>query len=51
MERCVRLHASKLGAICKTWDGQKMAENLVHHVGVKADAISHERLIEIMAIK
>ena len=28
-----------------------MAENLVHHVGVKADAISQERLFEIMAIK
>ena len=51
IERCLRLHASKVGAICKTQDGQKMAENLVHFVHVKAAAISHGRLFESTAIK
>jgi len=51
VERCLRLHASKFGAICKARDGEKMAKNLVHHVRVKAAAISHGKLFESTAIK
>jgi len=51
MERCLRLHASKFGAVCKCRDGHKMAENLVHHVRVMAAPISHGRLFESTAIK
>ena len=49
-ERCLRLHASKFGAVCKARDKQKMADGLVRHVRVQAAALSHGRLFENTAI-
>lgn len=49
-ERCLRMHASKFGAICRARDKQKMAENLVHHVRVQPAAVNHGRLFENTAL-
>lgn len=50
-ERCLRLHASKFGAICRARNKVKMAERLVLHVPVQAAALSHGRLFESTAVK
>ena len=50
IERRLRLHASKFGAICRAREKRKMAENLVQHIRVRAAAINHGRLFEKTAI-
>ena len=49
-ERCLRLHASKFGAICRARNKVKMAQRLVKNVPVQAAALSHGRLFENVAL-
>ena len=50
-ERCLRLHASKFGRICKSRDHQKLASQLVTYQRINAPALRHGQRYESHAIR
>ena len=51
IERCVRLHASKFGRMCRTQDRNKLAAELVRYKKINAPALEHGRKFENAAIR